>query len=256
MKRPTAGTLARYHSRCLDVGVHYFLVACLCALIAVIAAAVIDTRLEHWFPLTALLLALTLALEWSGPFWAITLDDDGVALRAAVWRRRARYEDIRFVQAGTLVESFTSAKSTQTVRIVTSRRRRSVQLDAADARECVRLIMDRARAAEAIDMTSVKLSTLSSLVSAFSAVREIPRRGDRSRARIARYYSSRGGCVLAVGLVMSAILAGGLIRMLFGGFEWGAALRTLASAAIVAPLAANLIALGRHLLKRAKRARR
>jgi hypothetical protein len=59
--------------------------------------------------------------------------------------------------------------------------------------------------------------------------------------------------LIVAAVIDTAVLAGGLIRMLFGGSEWGAALRTLASAAIVATLAANFIAFGRHLLKRAKR---
>jgi hypothetical protein len=256
-KTPRATVPASYRAKWLDIGVHYFLVTCLCALVALCIAALIDPRLQHWITLTALLLGLKLALEWFGPFWIIKLDEHGVVMRAAVWRRRVRYEDIRFVQAGTLLETFTSARSTQTLRIETRGGKLTVQLDADAARQCVRLITDHARSAEAIDMTAVDLSSLMSMASRFaSGVEETPSRCCGGRSRIARYYSSAGGCILAMGLALAAILIAGLIRILLAGPQWDGILRSLYGAGIVAVLAGNLIPLGRHLLNRAKRKRR
>ncbi len=75
-----------------------------CAFVALVIAGRIGPRLQQWSSLTASLFDIALGLDWFGSFWTITLDERGVVVRSTVSRRRVRQEDIRFGQAGSLLE--------------------------------------------------------------------------------------------------------------------------------------------------------
>ncbi len=259
MGQAATGTppVSSFRAGCLDVAAHYVFVALVCAFFAGLVAALAGWGLWRWAGLTALLSCLDLISEWRGPFWSVRIEDQGLVLRAVAWRRQVRFEDIEFVQAGTFLERFTAAASSQTFRIETRQGTLKARLPPRAAGECLRLLGDRAHHAELVDLTGMDLRNVTGLSGSLAhRARDLPNRSTGSHARAAHVYQSAGAWTLGIGVVLMALAVVGAPAAVLRERTWTAVLGIGSRALYLGAAAAGLISLGRGLWRRGLRERR